>query len=53
MQTIIKTKEQHDAALLIIELLMKLDPKKETSEGRVLMYLATEVEAYETNLFGK
>ena len=46
--TRIETKEDYEAALLRIEVLMDLDPALNTTEGEELNKLASIIEAYET-----
>lgn len=50
---IIKTKEDYDAALKLIEVLMANDPNPESDEGEKLSLLTTLVEDYESKVFSK
>jgi len=43
----IETKEDYEAALLRIEVLMDIDPALDTTEGEELNKLASIIEAYE------
>jgi len=50
---IIKTKEDYDAALKLIEVLMANDPNPESDEGEKLSLLTTLVEDYESKVFSR
>jgi antitoxin component HigA of HigAB toxin-antitoxin module len=48
MKYIIETRAQNEAALVIIDLLMKSDPEADSREAECLKFLAEQVQNWET-----
>lgn len=49
----IKTDEQNNAALFLVEMFMDLDPEPESMDGKVLSYLVDAIVKYESKRYPK